>query len=243
VKSRRGGPVKAPLSREVIVEEAFRQLTAEGLKGMSLRKVAAALETGPASLYAYVNDLRELQTLVLDRALANVKLPQPGRPWRERLAQLLYAEVEVLCASPGLAQLAFGAIATGPNALRIAETLLGILDDGGVAPATAAWAIDLLQLYVTAGAAEKADSAHHSNVVDGVEQMFSLTSSEEFPHIYAAESEMLSGTGAERFAWAINVLMDGILQHPRTPEQRSQKATKKASATKPPKASARSGGR
>ena len=52
VESRRGGPAKQPLSRDAIVTEALRQLTADGLKGMSLRKVAVALETGPASLYA-----------------------------------------------------------------------------------------------------------------------------------------------------------------------------------------------
>src|SRR4051794_39295169 len=102
VESRRGGPVKKPLSRDAIVDEALRQLTADGLSGMSLRKVAAALETGPASLYAYVDDLRELHALVLDRALAKVKLPRAGAPWRERLQSLLEAYLRVLCASPGL---------------------------------------------------------------------------------------------------------------------------------------------
>jgi AcrR family transcriptional regulator len=68
IESRLGGPVKQPLSRDAIVAEALRQLTSNGLEGMSLRKVAAALETGPASLYAYVEDLNELHALVLDRA-------------------------------------------------------------------------------------------------------------------------------------------------------------------------------
>ena len=67
VESRRGGPVKQPLSRDAIVAEALRQITTNRLKGMSLRKVAAALDTGPATLYAYVQDLDELYALVLDR--------------------------------------------------------------------------------------------------------------------------------------------------------------------------------
>jgi hypothetical protein len=40
VESRRGGPAKRPLSRDAIVKEALRELTSEGLAGMSLRKVA-----------------------------------------------------------------------------------------------------------------------------------------------------------------------------------------------------------
>src|SRR5689334_7391101 len=90
VVSRRGGPDKQPLSRDAIVGEALRQVRSDGLKGMSLRKVAAALETGPASLYAYVDDLGELHALVLDRALAEVDVEAaPGADWRERLHGVL----------------------------------------------------------------------------------------------------------------------------------------------------------
>jgi AcrR family transcriptional regulator len=74
VQSRRTRPAKPPLSRDAIVEEALRQITAEDGGAMSLRKIAKALDTGPASLYAYVNDLTELQALVLDRALEAVKV-------------------------------------------------------------------------------------------------------------------------------------------------------------------------
>src|SRR5580693_4828249 len=90
VLSRRGGPSKEPLSRDRIVSEALGLLTREGLEGMSLRKVAAALDTGPASLYAYVDDLQSLQALVLDRALAAVDIRgAKRRGWRERLKSVL----------------------------------------------------------------------------------------------------------------------------------------------------------
>ncbi|AKV04327.1 Transcriptional regulator, TetR family [Labilithrix luteola] len=69
VQSRRGGPVKTPLSRELIVGTALELLKRDGVEGMGLRKVAAALDTGAASLYAYVDDSNALQALVLDRAL------------------------------------------------------------------------------------------------------------------------------------------------------------------------------
>jgi len=155
VKSRRGGPVKRPLSRDAIVTEALRQLMSEGLEGMSIRKIAAALETGPASLYAYIEDLNELRALVLDRALARVNLRDAANTsWRERLHAALNSYARVLASGPGLAQIAFGAIAVGPNALRVTEKLLALLEEGGVDPATGAWAVDLLILYVTAIVAE-----------------------------------------------------------------------------------------
>ena len=67
VRSRRSSAVKALLSRERIVDEALVLLRQGGLDAMSLRAVAKRLETGPASLYAYVDSLDSLRALVLDR--------------------------------------------------------------------------------------------------------------------------------------------------------------------------------
>jgi AcrR family transcriptional regulator len=234
VESRRGGPAKQPLSRDAIVTEAFRQLTSDGLAGMSLRKVAAALETGPASLYAYVDDLNELHALVLDRALANVDLRGAAKTgWRERLQSLLESYARVLSASPGLAQLAFGTLAIGPNALRITEALLGLLEEAGVNLATAAWAVDLLVLYVTAIVAEHAHGLDPPNPEGAVARALAGTSEQHYPRLHAARSQLLSGTVEERFNWAIEVLLRGILQTPRSLQVRSAKAViKKARARK-----------
>src|SRR2546423_10656129 len=78
VVSRRNRPAKPPLSRDAIVAEALRQITAPDGAGMSLRKIATALDTGPASLYAYVADMNELRALVLDHALEAVVIESGG---------------------------------------------------------------------------------------------------------------------------------------------------------------------
>lgn len=221
VTSRRGGPVKAPLSREAIVSEALRQLRRDGLVGMSLRKVAAALKTGPASLYAYVDDLQELQALVLDRALARVDARGGKRAgWRARLEGLLASYLEVLFASPGLAQLALSTIAVGPNALRITERFLGLLEEAGADRRTAAWAADLFLLYATAIAAEHAGrdaKRDPANPQGAVARAVRGVSAAEYPHIHAAREELLAGGGGQRVSWAIDVLLKGILSAWRAP--------------------------
>lgn len=227
VESRRGGPVKAPLSRDAIVAEALRQLTANGLDGMSLRKVAIALDTGPASLYAYVEDLDELHALVLDRALAKVQLRDVADTgWRERLQGVLSSYARALIASPGLAQLAFGTIAVGPNALRIAERLLALLEEGGVDSPTSAWAVDLLMLYVTAIAAERGSGVNPVAPDGAVAQAIAALSERDYPRLHAARVELLSGTGEERFSWALDVLLNGILKSRRSSQTEKLAATK-----------------
>jgi AcrR family transcriptional regulator len=221
VTSRRGGPVKAPLSREAIVSEALRQLERDGLAGMSLRKVATALKTGPASLYAYVDDLQELQALVLDRALGSVDARGGQRAgWRANLERLLRSYLEVLFASPGLAQLALGTIAVGPNALGITERFLGLLAEAGADRQTAAWATDLLLLYATAIAAEHAGKDANldpANPQGAVARAVRAVSAGAYPHIHASRQELLAGAGGQRVAWAIDVLLRGILSASRPP--------------------------
>ncbi|RYG79326.1 TetR/AcrR family transcriptional regulator, partial [bacterium] len=186
VRGRRGGHVKAPLTRDLVVSEALRQLKEDGLAGMSLRKIALALETGPASLYVYVDDLDALHALVLDRALADVDVSGGRhRAWRERIKAVLTSYARVLFASRGLAQLALGTVAVGPNALRILDALLGMLSAGGVAPNTAAWAVDLLVLYVTAIAAERSERADPGDPVGPIAQALARAPSETYPHLHA----------------------------------------------------------
>jgi AcrR family transcriptional regulator len=215
VLSRRGGPPKEPLSRARIVTAALTLLTQEGLEGMSLRKVAAALETGPASLYAYVDDLQSLQALVLDQALAAVEVPSgKRRGWREGLTSILESYARVLFQSRGLAQLALNAVAVGPQALRIIDAILGLLEEGGLDRATAAWAVDLLLLYVTAIAAEQSGRPSPTEALGAVSQAIARASADEYPHVHAARAELVSGAGEARFAWAVDVLITGILERP-----------------------------
>jgi AcrR family transcriptional regulator len=218
VKSRRGGPAKAPLSRDAIVAAALDLLRRDGLDGMSLRRVAAALDTGAATLYAYVDDLQQLQTLVLDRALARVDTAgRADAPWKARLRGLLFSYFHVLVQSPGLAQLAMRTVPAGPNALRILEAMLGLLEEAGVDPGTAAWAVDLLLLWTTGGAAEQSVRQGGRDPIGFVTQVIGTIGPEQYPHIHAARDELTSGSGEERFAWALDVFLSGILQNPRTP--------------------------
>lgn len=214
VKSRRGGKVKPPLSRERIVEVALRLLTQSGLEGMSLRAVAAALETGPASLYVYVDGLDSLRALVLDRALADVITTASRRSWQTRIKSILSSYAQVLLATPGLAQLALSTIAAGPHSLRILEALLAALEDGGLDAATSAWSVDLLLLYVTAIGAEQTQREGVAPTVGPIAHALQSASVDELPRVHAARAELLSGDGIERFEWAIDTLLAGVLGNP-----------------------------
>ena len=235
--SRRARPAKAPLSREVIVSTALEVLTQEGLAGLSLRKVAAALDTGPASLYVYVANLRELHELMLDQALGTLSMPSPSAQtgdWRERLSAVLYSYLDVLSERPGLAQLVLSTIPTGPNALRLIDTLLGLLHEGGIGPEQSAWAVDLLTLYIAAIAAEHDVRRTQGFNFEAVAQAISNVPAADYPNVHALREQLLSGGGPARFGWALDVLINGILHAAKMPPTTTDSVLPSTKPVEPP---------
>lgn len=208
--SRRSRPAKAPLSRDVIVDTALRLLKKNGLTGLSMRKVASALDTGAASLYVYVQDLDELHGLMLDRAIGKVSFPESGN-WRMRLRALLISYFQTLHQHPGLAQLALATIPSGPNALRVIEEFLRLMTEGGIKERDASWGVDLFLLFVTAIAAEQSLRTNQEQIFARLTKAMASLSAEEFPLIVGMKDSLLGG-GGERFNWAFEVMINGVVQ-------------------------------
>jgi AcrR family transcriptional regulator len=218
-RSTRGRPPKPPLSEEAIVDAALSITQAEGMAAVTMRRVAAALDTGAASLYVYFGNRDELVRAMLDRAAATVPLvkPEPKR-WREQVHDLLGGFLAALEAHPGLAAALPAEPPTTENALGGAENLLGLLLAGGIAPQDAAWACDILALIVTATAAE-ADvrrAAGHTDpdredVVTRMRDTFSGLSPDRFPLLSAHASELTAGESDDRFRFAVDIFLDGLV--------------------------------
>jgi AcrR family transcriptional regulator len=217
--SRRDRPAKAALTRELIIATALAVLNEEGLEKVTMRAIASRLDTGPASLYVYVRNTEDLHAQLLDALIAGVPEAATERPgaavdaadWRGQLIRLLMTYTERLYSYPGIARLSLFARSNGPNSLRMADALLKLLRQGGVADASAAWAIDLMMHFATATAAEQSSDQHESKIAataDAIEAADPIL----YPNLAAIDPLLLfSGEGIERYNWAVNVLIDGVL--------------------------------
>lgn len=213
-RSRRERPAKPALTREGIVATAVAVLRAEGLRKVTMRRLAQELDTGPASLYVYVRNTAELHAAVLDELLGTVGPAPTEGPWRERLEQVLTAYTAMLFEHPSLARSALTARPSGPNYLALIETLLGLLDEGGVPPAQAAWGVDLLLQHATATAAEHSADEASEEDWDTLRRVVHDASARTHPHIAALGGALLSGAPHERLSWALRTLIAGIEHAP-----------------------------
>jgi AcrR family transcriptional regulator len=211
--SRRDRPAKPPLTREGIIAVALRILRAEGLERVTMRRLARELDTGPASLYVYVDNMADLHGAVLDRLLSEVDL-RPAAPaggWRDRLVELLVGYTELLFAHPSLARsvLTLRPRPSGANYMRLFDSVLVLLRMGGVPAGQAAWGVNLLLQQAVATAAEHGTRRESADVPEEDELSWREVTAGGHPGITWASGELFSG-GCHRMRWAFEVLIAGI---------------------------------
>jgi AcrR family transcriptional regulator len=215
-RSTRDRPAKAPLSEDAIVDAALAINRAEGLDAVTMRRVAAELDTGAASLYVYVRNRDELLRAMMDRVAGTVRPVTPDlERWREQAHDLMGGLRDALEAHPGLASVLTGEPPVTENTLAGAESLLGILLAGGISSRDASWAVDILMLIVTATATEAdvrraAGSTAEADIFQVLDTFAGLPP-ERFPLLVGHASELVSGAGAERFRFAVDTFLDGLV--------------------------------
>jgi AcrR family transcriptional regulator len=97
------GSRKPRLTRDDIAAAAIRIADAEGLDAMSMRRIAADLDSGTMTLYHYVRTKDELLTLVTDAVMGEVALPagfELPADWREAIIMIATRSRDALLRHP-----------------------------------------------------------------------------------------------------------------------------------------------
>jgi AcrR family transcriptional regulator len=146
VQEARGEP---PLTRERIVAAAVELLDAEGVGGLSMRRLADRLGSGVMSLYWHVDNKEDVLDLALDSVLEYRGAPQVAEPqdWRGEVVHMLEDWRASMLRHPWSASL-LPRQALGRNTLGRLELLSKVLSRAGVADADLNVAIWSLWNYV-----------------------------------------------------------------------------------------------
>ena len=184
-----------------------------------MRRVAAALDTGPASLYAHVVNKADLDELLIGYLFSQIDLPEPDPDtWREQILDVAAQMRDLYLEYPGISQAALAVVPTNLETLRISEGLLAVLLAGRVAPQTAAWAVDVLSLYVSAYCLEMSmwvrQMEHETGswvlTQEALMARFVALPESEFPLTKRYASQLTAGEGHDRFDFAMRTMLDGL---------------------------------
>jgi AcrR family transcriptional regulator len=190
-----------------------------------MRRVAEELGTGPASLYWHVANKDALINLIVDQVAGEVALPEPDPDhWQEQLREWLLGVRRVFERHPGVAGLTLGRVPTGPNVLRWAEWTLALLRGAGIPDRIAAFAGDLLGLYLgatgyeaamppmTSAAGEPLSVEESAATIRGY---FASLPADQFPNVVATVDELVEGGPEERFELGLDVILRGLASYAR----------------------------
>jgi AcrR family transcriptional regulator len=219
-------PATKRLSTERVVEVAISQMRQHGYDAVTMRSIAKELGTGPASLYAHVANRAELDQLVVGRVAAGWQIPDPDpATWDTQLVGCLKSLLAIYQENPGVARCSMGMIPTEPDLLAVTERLLGLLKAGNVPDQYCAWFVDVAALFVSSVAMEediwreRARDAHPGErdeaaledaEVAGVREVFENLPAADFPLLLGMARTMTSGSGQERFDFAVEMLVAGL---------------------------------
>lgn len=213
---RKKAQVRRPLDRDLIVGAALRVCDEAGLDAVTMRRVAQELGTGPGSLYAHVADKQELQALMLDEVAGEITPVPPDPPrWAEQLKELALEVKQALLSHRDLARAALGGIPSGPNALVLAESILGLLRAGNLPDRVAGYGVEMVFLQINAAVLDEASYTRdaETRMREQVEQFrayLAALPTERFPNLTGLTDTLTAGAVDDRFDFRMDVLLAGL---------------------------------
>jgi AcrR family transcriptional regulator len=233
---------REPITQEAIVDKALDVLDAEGLDGLSMRRIAEELGTGAASLYWHVGSKDGLLDLIFDRIIGeqHVPDPEPGR-WQEQLKEVARNMRSAVLRHRDVVEISLGRIPMGPNALEWSERVLAILRSGGVPDQLAVrgqWLLtSVVNGFTMDEGADYTPTSGESQITDEAAQMASnyiaSLPPERFPNMVEVADQWQAIDPDESFELLIDLFVDGLAK--RASSESRHDIGAKRQAARPPR--------
>ncbi|MEI7874711.1 MAG: TetR/AcrR family transcriptional regulator C-terminal domain-containing protein [Alphaproteobacteria bacterium] len=205
-------PPKAKFDRAKLQDAALSIVDGQGLQALSMRTLAAALGTGPMTLYNYVRDRSDLDALVVEAVMSKVRLPRESGTWQADVRAIVEATWRTVRRHPNVIPLALTRRTLHETTLEWAEALLRALARSGRT------GVDLLVAFRTVSGfvmglaqAQLADplSSQDDGANPDVKRAQALAA-ERFPHLIEIAGAAAK-VGADReFRAGLDIVMAGL---------------------------------
>ena len=198
---------ESPLSRDRIVATAVELLDAQGLDGLTMRRLADRLGSGVMSLYWHVDSKEDVFDLALDSVLEYRGPPQgvESQDWRGDVVHVLEDWRAGMLRHPWSASL-LPRRALGPSILGRLERMSKILSSAGVADADVNAAIWSLWNYVMGATVTRASFDLSDDDRAAAQQRLA---SERYPTIERSRL-LLDNDWDGAFRKGLDFLLDGL---------------------------------
>ena len=205
---------RAPLSRERVLQTAFRLADEGGLESLTMRKLGRELGVEAMALYYYFANRDQIVDGMVDLVFAEIDLPAGDGDWKAAMRRRAISLRDVLLRHRWAIGLMESRRNGGPANLRHHDAVIGSLRAGGMSVTMAAHAYSLLDSYVYGFALTKMTlpfdtGAEIAEVAQGLDQSFDLGA---YPHLVEMIGYALAPgyDYGEEFEFGLDVVLDGL---------------------------------
>ena len=208
--SRKGG-----LTRERIVTEAVALADADGVAGLSMRRLAERLGVEAMSLYHHVANKERLLDGMVDHVFGEIELPSPGAAWKAAMEIRARSARSVLQQHGWAVPIMDSRASGGPSTLRHHDSIIGCLRSAGFSVAMTAHAVSLIDSYVYGFVMQELalPFSDESDLAELVEDIFEHFPAEQYPHFAELATHHVLQPGytyAQEFDFGLALILDGI---------------------------------
>lgn len=215
-KVARGTGERTPLSRERVLDAAIALADAEGVRGLTMRRLAAELGVEAMTIYYHVPNKDGILDALVERVIAEIELPERGTAWRPALRSLALSAYDVLGRHRWATQMMLSpGRSAGPMRLRYMDTILATLTDAGFEPTVADHAYHAVEGHVMGFTLWEAGmNLGTREEIQALGRAFlAELPVETFPNVAAHIEHHLEPRqpdDAGSFAFALDLLLDGL---------------------------------
>lgn len=198
------------LHRRDVVDKATQLLDDYGIADLTMRRLAKELNVTPGALYWHFANKQQLLGAVADRILDSVSTASAAAPWTERVLATCSAVRDALLSSTDGAELVSASFAAGQTQ-RLADVLAGLTaaaTEAGMGPVNADLTARTLIYYVLGFTADE-QSRLQWDAAGALDD----------------DQSVMATNPNGRFAFGLQLLVDGIGAHHEVPHHAQTNAS------------------
>jgi AcrR family transcriptional regulator len=207
---------RAPLSREAVLRAAIEIADRDGIDAVTMRRLGEQLGVEAMSLYHHVRGKDDVVTGMVDTLIGGIPLPPPASSWKATIRDRAMAARAHL--APHEWARALIGTRRGPSAatLRHIDWVVGVLRDGGLAPALVHSAVHLLGSRMFGFTDEAFSEAPRP---EEAKTLNALVRSGDYPALTSAMKGVHHDDETE-FAFGLDLILDGLERSARAKTRR-----------------------
>jgi AcrR family transcriptional regulator len=217
---------RIPLTKQRVLRAAVALADRDGVRSLSMRKLAQELGVEAMSLYHHVANKNDILDGIVDVVFSEIDLPSGDADWKAAMRRRAISAREALMRHPWATGLMESRSTPGPATLRHHDAVLGILRTAGFSVELAAHAFSVLDSYIYGFALQEANLPFQTSeeLAAMADTILENLPTDEYPYLTELTVEHVLQPGyayRNEYLFGLELILDGLERALATARSRS----------------------